>query len=244
MLAVLMPLMGPTPTEAQTVVTDSSAREIKLEYSFAGRSVVIFGAVDQPGPNPDAKTIGIIIRLKGPDQPVIVRKKEHVAGLWINRMSRTLTGLPGYLAIRSSGGIEGMPSPDQMARADLLDQAAAVMPGVPEDFVDALYRLKTDEALYSAKPGAVTVLSNTLFSAEFNLPANTPIGTYVADVFLVEKGAVVADESTEIIVRKAGLELSVANLAHQHPLIYGLIAVALALVAGWLAGLWPLRKGH
>lgn len=240
--AVLMAVA--MPAGAQTVVTNSSAREIKLEYSFAGSSVVIFGAVDHVGPNPAAKPIGIIIRLEGPKQPVIVRKKEHVAGLWINRQSHMLTGLPGYLAVQSSQGIDGMPGPDEMAQSRLLQEAAAVMPDVPKDFVTALYRLKTDEALFSAREGAVTILANTLFSGEFTLPANTPVGNYVAEVLLVEDGAVVATQSTEIAVHKAGLELRVANLAHRQPLTYGLIAVTLALLAGWLAGLFPLRKSR
>jgi hypothetical protein len=40
---------------------------------------------------------------------------------------------------------------------------------------------------------------------------------------------------TTIAVRKVGLERWIYNLAHQKPLIYGILSLTIAILAGWLA---------
>jgi hypothetical protein len=45
-----------------------------------------------------------------------------------------------------------------------------------------------------------------------------------------------ASSETTLAVRKAGLEATVFDFAHQHSAIYGIVAILIALFAGWLAG--------
>ena len=40
---------------------------------------------------------------------------------------------------------------------------------------------------------------------------------------------------TKIEVSKVGLERFLYNLAHDRPLIYGLLSLAIAIAAGWMA---------
>ncbi len=63
-----------------------------------------------------------------------------------------------------------------------------------------------------------------------------PTGTYTADVFLVRDGEVVAAQATPLVVSKIGLGADMADIAHRHSALYGIIAVLVAAMAGWLAG--------
>ena len=44
-----------------------------------------------------------------------------------------------------------------------------------------------------------------------------------------------ADYTTDIDVKKVGLERWLYNLAHDQALIYGLMSLAIAIAAGWAA---------
>ena len=63
-----------------------------------------------------------------------------------------------------------------------------------------------------------------------------PIGTYEVTVHLFKHGRLVSSEKTPLTVQKVGLEAKIYDFAHDHAAWYGLIAIAIALVAGWLAG--------
>ena len=84
-------------------------------------------------------------------------------------------------------------------------------------------------------PGGVELSEDTLFATSLSLPANLVEGDYTARIFLTRGGAVVDQYDTIIDVRKVGLERWIYNLAHQRPLIYGLLSLFIAIVAGWAA---------
>jgi hypothetical protein len=67
------------------------------------------------------------------------------------------------------------------------------------------------------------------------LPANLTEGDYRVRIFLTRGGVVIDSLESTINVRKEGLERWLANLARQQPLIYGLMSLLIAVVAGWAA---------
>src|SRR5690606_6983630 len=102
-------------------------------------------------------------------------------------------------------------------------------------FGDAVVRIREEDGLYRFSEGGVTLTEDTLFQAHFELPANLTEGDYDAEFFLVRDRAVISSGATTIRVEKTGIERWLYNLAHQQPLVYGILAVALALIAGWIA---------
>ena len=65
------------------------------------------------------------------------------------------------------------------------------------------------------------------------LPANLTEGEYKVRLFLLRDKRVVASQERVIGVRKEGLERFVFNLAQQQPLVYGMVSLVLAALAGW-----------
>ena len=74
-----------------------------------------------------------------------------------------------------------------------------------------------------------------LRSPSFELPANLREGDYTARIFLTRGGRVIDEHQTVIFVQKVGLERFLYNLAHQRPLIYGILSLTIAIAAGWAA---------
>ena len=66
------------------LVPDVSQREIQIQYSFTGAELLLFGAILYPGGRVPTERVDIAVVVKGPMQPILVREKQKVAGIWMN----------------------------------------------------------------------------------------------------------------------------------------------------------------
>ena len=67
------------------------------------------------------------------------------------------------------------------------------------------------------------------------MPANLTEGEYRTRIFLTREGKVLNQFETSIDVHKVGLERFLFKLSRENPLLYGLLSIAIAILAGWLA---------
>ncbi|NBX03360.1 MAG: hypothetical protein EBR02_04750 [Alphaproteobacteria bacterium] len=79
-------------------------------------------------------------------------------------------------------------------------------------------------------------MGEMLFKTAINFPSDIPSGNYIAEIYLLSEGEIVGMQSTPITVVKSGLDALIYLSAHQYPAAYGVVAIVLALGAGWLAG--------
>lgn len=113
---------------------------------------------------------------------------------------------------------------------------AIVTPGMTQsagDFTEALLRIRRAEGVYQELESAVTVDQQTLFRTSIALPSNLTEGDYQTRIFLTREGEVVSSFETTISVQKVGLERFLYNLAQEQALLYGLLSLAVAVIAGW-----------
>jgi uncharacterized protein (TIGR02186 family) len=108
-------------------------------------------------------------------------------------------------------------------------------------FEQGLIGVKRKAGLFVEDAGGVKITRNVLYRARISIPAAVPVGDYAAEIHLIRKGRVIASSSTPISIGKSGLERWIYVMAQDHSLAYGLAAVLLALLAGWLASLVTRR---
>lgn len=233
-------LLLPAAAGAEEVVAALSQDRVSISTSFDGSEILIYGAVVRAAP-PEGPPLGVIVTVAGPDEPVTVRRKARRAGIWVNADAVRLTSAPTFYAVASS-----LPLRRSLSRVD--DQrhrvttprmirdvgAASVVDDAPA-FLDALIRIRREAGAYVRDEGGVTLVDDTLFSTRIDLPSNLTEGNYGTRIFLTRGGRVIDTFETEIFVTKVGLERFVYSLAHERPLLYGLLSLALAIGAGWLA---------
>jgi len=66
------------------LVPDVSSRQVQIRYTFSGAQLLLFGAVVYPdGRTPDSP-VDIAVVLRGPVQPILLREKQKIAGIWMN----------------------------------------------------------------------------------------------------------------------------------------------------------------
>jgi Putative transmembrane protein (Alph_Pro_TM) len=88
---------------SEQVQSDISNRDISIQSNFTGIEIVLFGAIDfSRGPSPEGKPYDVIMVIRGPNRPMVVRRKEQIAGLWMNGPSKTFAAVPGFYAVLAS----------------------------------------------------------------------------------------------------------------------------------------------
>ena len=101
------------PGARESVQADVSARNVSVTSSFNGIEIVIFGAVDNSQqPSAESGYYDVMIVVEGVPGRIVVRRKNNVAGLWLNTSSATFDVVPSYYAIASTRPIDEITSED------------------------------------------------------------------------------------------------------------------------------------
>jgi uncharacterized protein (TIGR02186 family) len=223
------------------LVPDISSRRIDIQYSFNGEELLLFGAIVYPGGRAPKRAAQIAVVLKGPVQPIRVREKQKIAGIWMNADSHRFRSAPAFYAVASSQPIKALVDERTAAIYELGLQNLQLSPGggaLPEKerrFEAGLIDLRRRQGLYIEKPGGVEISEGVLYRASIQIPSQVPEGTYIAETFLIDRERVLAAATREIEIRKSGFELFVATSARRYEFLYGLAAVLLSLGLGWAA---------
>jgi uncharacterized protein (TIGR02186 family) len=226
-LAVFWFLLGwSSVSQSRPLIADLSQTQIAITTSFKGTHLLLFGAVSEPG--------DIIVVVRGPDVPTVVRKKKRVGGIWVNGQGVNFENAPGFYLISSSKPLPKIAKPEILIENSIGYRSFEMLH--QGEYRTALIRLKELSGLYATKSGGVKITDNQLFQAELNFPSSVPTGPYRVEVHLFRQGVLVDTYSKQFRVRKVGLEEAVFRFAHTHSAIYGIMAIILAVIAGWAAG--------
>jgi uncharacterized protein (TIGR02186 family) len=241
LLLLLLAFAAPAAAQ-ESVVTGLSTDSIGLNATFDGSDLFVFGAIRREGPPPtDTGPLNVIITLKGPPREVTVRRKERRFGIWINIDSVEVRQAPSFYAVATTFPLDQILSQTEQLRYGIgMDQAVRRVGGSATladttPFTEALVRLKERTGSYVQADGAVKIAEETLFQTEITMPANLVEGDYATEFFLVRDNEVINHGETLIRVEKTGIERWLYNFSRDEPLYYGLMSLALALAAGWLA---------
>lgn len=243
-ILALVALICSTHAMAQPkLVPDVSQRQIKIQSSFTGEQLLLFGAIIDSNRRSNDQPIDIAVVLRGPTEPIILREKKKVAGIWVNADSSNFQSAPGYYAIASSRPITDIVDIKTAAIYELginrlqLSPTGAIDSQQLRHFVDGLTDLREREGLYRDSSSGVKITDNVLYQARLDIPSSVPVGQYTAETLLIQDGKVIAaDDNVEITIRKVGFEAFITTLADKYSFIYGLIAVMISILFGLAAG--------
>ena len=239
--ALLLLIAFALPVQAEEVVAGLSQNRIAIAANFDGPEILIFGAVKRDRPAPKTDPLQVIIAIAGPSQPVTVRRKAKRFGIWVNVDAVAIRAAPTFYSIATTAPFEDVinDAEDQILHVSIprAIRRSASQQNVAdaEAFTEALIRIRTKSGLYQMNPGSVTLDQDTLFQTSVALPANLTEGDYSARILLTRGGHVLDVFETTIDVRKVGLGRWLFALAHEKPLVYGLMSLFIAIAAGWTA---------
>lgn len=226
----------PRAIAQEGLAIDLSEKVVDITTGFVGSNLLLFGAAEESG--------NIVVVVRGPQTNVVVRRKERVAGIWMNRTQMEFSQVPAFYAVASSQPIETFLSKDQRKRLQIGPEYLHLSVADPtltldeiQKFRDALIRGRQRQELYQDTPGTVIFIGGKLFRTDIKFPSTVAVGIYRVDVYQFLAGRLANAQHTNVTIRKTGVEAEIYEFAHNRGLAYGVLAVLIAVMAGWLANL-------
>jgi uncharacterized protein (TIGR02186 family) len=224
------------PARAEDLVSGISQDIIQITSNYTGTDIVVFGAIERPQ---NAQGRDIVVVVRGPDQPLTMRRRDRIAGVWVNNDAARFEGLPSYYYLASTQPIDHIAPPQSLARYAVgIQYLAPSKVGShhdPRPFLEAAKRHLKRAGLYAESPGSIDFLSETLFRTRVPVPAGVTRGQYNVEVYLFRGGEVVSAQSTPLFVDATGLERRLFNMAHNSAFTYGLACVLMSMLLGWIS---------
>jgi uncharacterized protein (TIGR02186 family) len=213
------------------IISGISANEVDIDTKFSGAEVLLFGAKGVAG--------NIIVTIRGPKKNYLVNKKDKFLGVWYNKDRLKFKDAYSYYAFFSSNS-------DKEVDKNLLsqleigkEQIQFNISGDKEisesefkvEFIDKLEK----KNLYVSHPDSIEFLNETLFKVMLKFPKNISHGVYVVDIYLVDGENLIAFQSIPISVNQVGISSQINQFAYNNAVLYGIFAILIAVVAGFLA---------
>lgn len=239
---LLLALLSLSAQRDPVLVPEVSQHRIELQQGFTGTTLLLFGAVLAPGGQQRGEPYDIIVVLRGPSQPIRLREKQQVGGIWMNADALDFRSAPSYFAVASNRPVDQIVDDRTAAIFEFgtdfiqLSPSGTIDPGEQARFRSGLVDLKQRQGLYVQNYEGVQLREGVLYQARIALPSSVQAGTYTAETFAVSKGRVVASAIAEVEVEKVGFERLVEYAALDWSFLYGLIAIGLSIAMGWIAG--------
>lgn len=242
LVAALAVLAGAQAARAQGVVFGSSDPIVSIHSNFSGATITFFGNIEPSIEGEPAKgPFDVVLVVRGPLMDRVVRRKSRQFGIMLNADYALYRSLPSFYRVLSSRPLEDMIDPEAIGDRivtieDQVDRALAASTGNVAMFDRELTRLMERAELFRTDGRAIAFLSPTFFATRVALPANVPNGRFLAQVFVIKNGEIVAEHSQSFFVEKTGFERFLGESARRQPVLYGIASVLLALLTGWLGG--------
>jgi uncharacterized protein (TIGR02186 family) len=191
-----------------------------------------------------------VIEVQGPHREEHLVRKGRRWGMWMNAGDLNINDIPSlYFYAVTNPALTTMPSA-QWGFAALERQSQITGEVQPEGeafFFRQFIALKENEGMYISEPGSIATEpgpeGTRRLTKVFWLPARVPPGVYQVSVHVVQDGGIVMEKQQELPIAKVGLPSLVWTLAHEQAIFYGVVAVIIALVAGFLMGFFFKSKG-
>ncbi len=230
-IAITLTILAPQ-TFASPIISGISTNEINIDHKFLGAQILLFGAKGDAG--------NIIITVRGPKRNFLVTKKEKLLGIWYNgdrvKFKEAYTFYSLFSTFSDQEPLNSELSEMELGNDNLeFSTSAGVSPEKKNEFKIHLISQLEKNHLYTSGANKIDFLDETLFKVMLDFPKNISRGTYTVEIYLIHEGNLLSFQSIPIYVNQVGLSAKILDFAHEESFIYGLIAVAIALIAGWTA---------
>lgn len=231
------------------MVTDYSQQSIKVDVRFHGERIYFFGTV----PDPKADVVVKLIPIHS--APIQLTRKGKVVLFWMGVKQFEVQKLPFLYKIHSSRPLKEVLTPEVAAKYRLgyqtlkEDMELKLIKGVAaSDDRDVMFQgfveLKEKFNLYRVAENRIRIRKGRLFEHYFTFPDKAKEGDYLVESYAIKDGRVIAVSRDKITVQKVGITAWLYRTAQENGLLYGVIAVVIALGAGLLVGMVFKGGGH
>jgi len=231
----LLLALAPAARADEQLVVGLTEDVIHISSSFTGAEFVVYGTVATTDAFKDADERDIVIVVRGPNRTETVRRRERIAGIWVNADAAIFGNVPSFYHVASTAPLDRITAPAVLKRKSIgLDNLALEEPDRRDaaSFRKALVRNRTAAALYVEDIGGVEMNGPALFQARIAMPANVPVGAYTEESYFFRSGQEISAYSAPLVIDKVGLERTLFDVAHAYSAFYGVAVILLGVLIG------------
>jgi uncharacterized protein (TIGR02186 family) len=191
----------------------------------------------------------VVLKLTSARAGATLSRLGKVGPLWLSQGRVHFGNVPQMFKIKSTRPLQEILLPGELTRYGLgfsgLRASMTVEGGLdPGLYLNELLAVRQAAGLYTFKDTGVTSVHGQ-FAATFFWPPGAPSGTYRIEALAVRDLRVAGVEETTIEVHKVGIEAWISDLASRHGILYGLLAVVLAVaVALFMSAVFNRIQGR
>ncbi len=226
---------------AATLTIVANHNHIMMDYNYNGSTVGVSGTSD-PG-------VDLMLTVSSDDVHQILKEKDKVAGvLWMNTGDVTFKNIPNVYYLRSTKDPEDMLDAEKLVangigyralleRAEIESTDGDI--NKKDDFAEFV-KYKEANRLYSALDGGFELSEQDgllNYRTLIDWPYQIPPGEYKITALAVRDGKVVERATTTVTVERARIVKRLADMAQNNGALYGVVAIVIAIMAGFGVGL-------
>ncbi len=186
----------------------------------------------------------VILQVSGPKHDVHLKEKGKVAGfLWMNKTDVSLENTPAvYMLYTPAGSAEKFINPEFAVGYKALLQDITIEPATEDKMFifDEYVKLMEKSGVYAINDAAIhygdTGNDSKSYKATLNIPSKMSAGDYTVEAIAVRNGAVLSRKTENLNLELSGFPKIISNLAYGRPLLFGFMAVFIALGTGLIIG--------
>jgi len=248
LLAASLLLALATVQPAQALTCKVNPNTVAIDLSYHGATLTVTGE----------NTAGdeLVIRIGNAAGETHYKYMGKAGGFfWMKKGNVGFKNVPGVYLLYTSRDIEHLLDPagqksnligyEALKGAAEMETTSTELLGNEAKWKDEFIRFKEHQNLYAIHSGTVTRQHGTAsdtYQAEVAWPYQAPPGTYTVEVMAIRNGQVAERAQTSFTVARSGVVAWLSDLAFNSPAVYGIMAVVIAIVAGFAVGM-IFRKG-
>jgi uncharacterized protein (TIGR02186 family) len=224
------------------VTVKTNDAPVKIDSFYHGSAIKVSGLTNPA----DAD---IVIKVSSLEETQRLRKKVKAAGLfWMNGGELKFEHSPSVYFLYSTGKLDDILSQEEMDRYVIgypaLSRHVDITPVANQDektrFFNQFVNFKESSHLYAMSPDKIsrTVKNGKQqYSVELNWPYQAPPDNYLVTVYEIKNKKVIDKAESNIVVKQVGAVKTLNNMASKNGALYGILAVMVALTAGFIVAL-------
>ena len=230
------------PVKGETCFTLWPEKKVVMGIGFGGETIGFKGTLPQP-------ETSIIVQVKSENNPPLkLARQGKVVFFWMSVKQFELSHVPFLYKIFSSGNLADILTTNLNNELtigyDALKRnlSLKLLTGKPGDddlnvVFDGFLKMKEKTGLYEVRENTIAInKENNSFTFDLHFSDRAVEGTYTITCWAIKDGVILGDTQATIAIEKAGLSQWLTFMAQHQGAVYGIMAVVIAIVVGFLAG--------
>ena len=235
-LLISVAWIGSSQAAEEPLLMELANTTIKISTFYNGTTLEVTGSIPED--------TDVVLQVSGSKKDVHLKEKGKVAGfLWMNKTDVSLENIPAvYMVYTPSGPTANfMNQRIGVGYKALLGDIAISPASEDKDFIFGEYvKLAEESGVYAIHEAAVTYgePNNGVkgFSATLIIPSKMSAGTYTVEAIAVKNGVATNKTHENLTLELSGLPAYISSMAYGRPLLFGFMAVFIAIATGMIIG--------